>query len=209
MSRRAVLGGTFDPIHNGHIGLALAVAQAYELSQVVLMPAGNPSLKQDANVAPVHHRVAMARLACQCSSLLSLDTREAQREGVTFTADTLAQLSQEHPDQELLFVIGADCALSIMHWNRAEEIARLCKVIAVARPGFDFFQAKAAHANCPLDFDIDFLEASTPDVSSTMVRQRIARGLPVDDLVPPAVALYIQEQGLYGAGHRDLAHRYQ
>lgn len=195
--RIALLGGTFDPPHNGHLALVKGVADALELEKVFLVPTGNPHFKLDAGVTPVKHRVAMTRLLAQEDERLEVSLIEAGREGVTYTVDTLHELRRLHPAAHIYFIIGGDCAEHIMRWRNAAELARLCTVVAVSRVGYDFDRAQAALKDCELGFDMRYLCLDVPDVSSTEVRSRVAKGLSLEGMVPKAVEDYILQTGLY------------
>lgn len=200
----AVLGGTFDPPHNGHLALARGVLDALGLPRLLLMPAGDPHFKQGAQLTPARHRAAMAGLLAQEDSRIELSMIEVERPGITYTADTLEQLAAQHPGTQLCFIIGGDCLGHVMRWRRAEDIARLCTLIAVERPGYSFAQGRAALESCGLPFKAEYLCLDTPDVSSTQLREHAGRGEPLEGLVPAGVADYIYAHGLYGAAPRAL-----
>ena len=193
----AILGGTFDPPHNGHLALACGVADALGLQRVWLMPAGNPHFKLDQDVSSAKHRMAMTRLLAACDSRLEASSIEVERQGVTYTADTLTQLHERYPAAKLFFIIGGDSAQHIWRWRRAEQIAQLCTVVAVARQGYDFARGQAAIEQSGMGFDVRYLHLDVPDVSSTQVRAKVAAGEPLAGLVPPAIERYITDHGLY------------
>lgn len=193
----ALLGGTFDPPHNGHLALAKGVADALGLDKVFLVPTGNPHFKLDAGVTSVEHRVAMTRLLAQDDGRLEVSLIEAEREGVTYTVDTLRELRRLHPEARIYFIIGGDCAEHIMRWRNAAELARLCTVVAVSRAGYDLERAQVALEGCTLGFDVRYLCLDVPDVSSTEVRSRVSKGLSLEGMVPKAVEDYIRQTGLY------------
>ncbi|MGN0038529.1 MAG: nicotinate-nucleotide adenylyltransferase [Coriobacteriales bacterium] len=195
--RLAVLGGTFDPPHNGHLALARGVMDALGLERLLLMPAGDPHFKQDEGLTPARHRAAMAGLLAQEDPRLELSLMEVERPGITYTADTLEQLAAANPGAQLLFVIGGDCLGHVMRWRRAADIARLCTLVAVARPGYGFEAGRAAVEACGLPFRVEYLSLDTPDVSSTQLRERAAAGEGLDQLVPPSIAAYIARHNLY------------
>lgn len=195
--RLAVLGGTFDPPHNGHLALARGVMGALDLGRLLLMPAGDPHFKQGGELTPARHRAAMAGLLAQEDPRLELSLMEVERPGVTYTADTLEQLAACNPGAELLFVLGGDCLGHVMRWRRAADIARLCTLVAVARPGYSFSEGRAAIEACGLPFKVEYLCLDTPDISSTELRRRAAAGEGLEGLVPGCVAAYICEHGLY------------
>jgi nicotinate-nucleotide adenylyltransferase len=205
-TRIAILGGTFDPIHNGHLALADAVARALELDRVVFMPTGNPSFKQGQKVTPAAERAQMTALAIADDPRFSLDCREIARPGVTYTLDTLEELHAEHPKAHLYFILGADSAETLVHWKGAVRLAELATFVVAARPGVDMDRVRRVHEASPFDFDLEFIEAPQWDVSSTELRLRISCGQPVTGLIPEAVIAYIEEHGLYRdepARHED------
>lgn len=195
--RIALLGGTFDPPHNGHLALATGVADELSLERVFLVPTGNPHFKLDAGVTPVEHRVAMTRLLAEEDERLEVSLIEAERAGVTYTADTLRELRRLYPKSHVFFIIGGDCAEHIMRWRNAAEVAQLCTVVAVARVGYDFKSAQRKLDDCGLGFDVRYLQLDIPDVSSTEVREAAARGAGLEGLVPKSVEDYIRQSGLY------------
>lgn len=194
-----IMGGTFDPVHRGHIACAGRVADVLGLPRVLFIPTGNPNFKQDAHVTPAPARVDMLRLALAEAgdARFFLDTREVERGGVTYSVDTLEELAVETGGRRPYFIMGADAAATLPHWKDAARIAGLCRVVAVARPGCDFAALRTALGACAMPFTIEYVEADMPDVSSTQVRARVAAGLPVHGLVGASVAAYIEEHGLY------------
>ena len=202
-----IMGGTFDPVHLGHIACASCAAGALSLRRVLFIPTGNPNFKQDACVSPAHVRVEMLRLALAEAgdARFALDLREVERGGVTYAVDTLEELAAGRVGRggrRSYFIMGADAAATLPHWKDAARIAELCRVAAVSRPGCDFAALRAALGSCMPPFTIEYVEADMPDVSSTQVRARVAAGLPVQDLVGASVAAYIEEHGLYEDGTR-------
>ncbi len=194
-----IMGGTFDPVHRGHIACARRIADVLELPRVLFIPTGNPNFKQDAHVTPAAMRVDMLRLALAEAgdARFFVDTREVERGGVTYSVDTLEELAGESGGRKPRFIMGADAAATLPHWKNAARIAELCHIVAVSRPGCDFAALRAALDACALPFTIEYVEAEMPDASSTQVRARVAAGLSVQDLVGVPVAAYIEEHGLY------------
>ena len=193
-----ILGGTFDPIHNGHLVLARSACDALGLDEVLFMPTNQPNFKQQQQVTPAAQRVEMVRLAIAGQPRFRLDCREVARGGVTYTLDTLEELASEHAGTRLNFILGADSACSLVHWRGAERIAQLARFVVAARPGTSVQHVQDVHAASPLAFDLVFVEAPACNVSSTAIRAAIRRGqqLPEGQL-PPAVHDYIRAQGLY------------
>ena len=131
--RLGIMGGTFDPVHDAHLEIARAVADALGLARVLFIPTGNPHFKLDQHVTPALQRARMVELAIADDPRFGLDLREVERPGVTYTVDTLRELRCEYPDTELCFIVGADSAETLVHWRGAAEIARLCVRAATSR----------------------------------------------------------------------------
>ena len=192
-----ILGGTFDPVHNGHIEIAKAAMAALGLDRVALMPSGDPPHKNRATSK--WDRLRMAEIAAQGRPGLYASDREICREGTTYTVDTLSALAVEHPEVEWTYILGADALNKLDTWKEFPRIARLCAFAGVSRPGCDEDLAKLrarAISSC-YQTRVDLLPVSGPPLSSTAVRRRVAEGLPIDDCVPAAVADYIRQKGLY------------
>lgn len=195
--RIGVMGGTFDPVHKGHLAIARSAAEQLDLDRVLFIPTGHPHFKLDRDIAPADERARMVALAIEDDPLFELDTREIERPGVTYTADTLEELVQTYPKSSLFFITGADSAVTLPRWKRAEEIARLCTIVVAHRPGDAELFVPDVLASAPIDFDVIYIDAPQIDVSSTSVRERAAWGEDVSDSVPLEVAQHIAEQGLY------------
>ena len=193
----AVLGGTFDPPHLGHLALARGVADALGLARVFLVPTGNPHFKLGEGVTPVAARMAMTKLLAAEDERLEVSAIEAERPGITYTVDTLEELQRLHPGSPLVFIVGGDSAAHIWRWRAADKLARLCTVVAVARPGYDFTAAKRDLEASGMGFDVRYLHLDVPDVSSTQVRQRVAAGQRLGGLVPASIEECIGKPGLY------------
>ena len=192
-----ILGGTFDPVHNGHIEIAMAAMAALGLDQVALMPSGDPPHKTRAT--DKLDRLRMAQLAAQDRPGLYVSDLEIRRQGRTYTVDTLSTLAAEHPEVEWTYILGADALNKLDTWKEFPRIARLCAFAAVSRPGCDedLARLRARAISSCYQTRVDLLPVSGPALSSTTVRKRVAEGLPIDDCVPAQVADYIREKGLY------------
>ena len=185
--RTGILGGTFDPIHLAHLHAAETALFA-GLDRVLFMPAGDPWQKEDREVTEVDHRVAMVRLAIEGNEGFEVDTREVEREGKTYTIDTL----DTFPDDESLFLIlGADSAAGIRSWHRYEEVLERARMIVVPRPGTSPSAVTEALPGALR------LEMAALDVSSTMIRAMAKEGRPFRFLVPEPVHQYIVDNNLY------------
>jgi nicotinate-nucleotide adenylyltransferase len=195
--RIGIMGGTFDPIHNGHLAIARGMADRLALDTTLFIPTGNPHFKLDKHVTDARVRAEMVALAIEGEPDFELDCCEVEREGVTYTADTLEELHERYPDAELFFIMGTDSAESLVHWRRAADVAALCKIVVARRPGSDLSRLMEAHQASRLRFDLTIVEVPQLDISSTMIRDRVAAGKPIDELVPAPVAAYIAEHNLY------------
>lgn len=195
--RIGIMGGTFDPVHEGHLAIARAAADQLALDRVLFVPAGNPHFKLGQKIASAHDRVRMVELAIAGEPLFELDEREVERQGVTYTADTLEELVAVYPGAELFFIMGADSAETLPTWKRADDIARLCTVVVAQRPSISEHAAKDALEASSSGFNVIYIDAPLVDASSTGVRECVAQGSGVQDVVPPSVADYIQAHGLY------------
>ena len=192
--RLGVMGGTFDPIHNGHVSVAAALLDAFDLDSILFVPAGQPWQKEGYSAA--EDRWMMTVLTAATNPRFEASRIEIDRKGPTYTVDTLAILRDFYgPDAALFFIGGIDAVLTLGTWHRAGDLAALAEVIAVARPGFDARDLRPA----PEWPKVHVPDVPEVDVSSTEIRRRVRDGLPVDGLVPPVVAGYIAEHGLYRA----------
>lgn len=186
--RVGVFGGTFDPVHVGHIVAAVDVRAALQLDRVLLVPAGDPWQKRGRVVAPAEDRVRMAALACRDIPGVEVSRVEVDREGASVTADTLEALTA--PDRELFLVLGADAAANMPTWRRLDDTRPLATVVVIERAG--------EHADPPgPGWRWEHVSIPRLDVASSDLRDRLAAGRPVHGLVPPAVVRYLQEHDLY------------
>lgn len=195
-----VYGGTFDPIHEGHLAVARAAREAHGLDRVLVVPAGQPPHK-GRELAGGDDRLAMARLACKDDPSLEVADLEVRRCGKSYTVETLERLSRAYPAAELFFIIGADSLPDLPGWKDLPRILDLARIITVNRPGYplDFrdrdFEGVAEETLARLAGDRVDMEPSP--VSSTRVREAVRKGESLESLVPPAVERYILEHGLY------------
>jgi nicotinate-nucleotide adenylyltransferase len=185
--RLGVLGGAFDPIHNAHLGKAAAVARLLGLDRLLLVPTGEPWHRAPP-AAPAECRYAMAALAARTDRVFRADRIEIDRPGPTYSVDTLRELRTRYgPRARLFLVMGADAFAGIRGWHRPDRLAELAELVVCSRAGSPATGGPpATRVTVPIG-----------EVSSTMVRDRVRRGLPIGHLVPPAVAAYIREHRLY------------
>lgn len=198
-----ILGGTLDPIHNGHIEIALAAMDALGLDRVALMPSGDPPHKTRATDR--WDRLRMAQIAAGAHPGLYASDMEIRREGRTYTVDTLSTLTVERPDVEWTYILGADALYKLDSWKEFPRIARLCAFAGVSRPGCDeeLARLRARAISTCYHTRVDLLPVSGPALSSTAIRRMVAEGSPIDDCVPTDVAAYIREKGLYLCAYSD------
>ena len=193
--RTGIMGGTLDPVHNGHLQIALAAKRLLGLDRVMLLPAGDPPHK--AHPTKKRDRLNMARIAAENAEGLYVSELEIAREGTTFTVDTLRELTQREPGTQWYYLIGADTLNVLDSWRSFGEVAGLCTfaVIGRADEAVDMNRVRDLEQQYGARFEV--LPFHGPDVSSTQIRERVARGEDIADLVLPGVAEYIRAHGLY------------
>lgn len=197
-SRLGIMGGTFDPIHFGHLVTAEEALVQFNLGRVIFMPVGRPARKTGTEVTSAEHRYLMSVIATAANPDFEVSRMEIERPGVTYTVDTLDALRDIHGTQaELFFITGADAVWEIVTWKDAERFAGLVTFIAATRPGYDLDAARGQHAEELASIDIQFMGVPALAISSTDIRSRVAERRPIRYLVPEPVAAYIQKYGLY------------
>jgi nicotinate-nucleotide adenylyltransferase len=196
--RLGVMGGTFDPIHHGHLVAASEVANRFDLDEVIFAPTGQPWQKVGKAVSPAEDRYLMTVIATASNPRFSVSRVDVDREKVTYTVDTLRDLRKQNPDAELFFITGADALASILSWQDWAELFGLARFVGVSRPGFEL---KIDHlAEYLRDFPADavtLIEIPALAISSTECRRRAAEARPVWYLVPDGVVQYISKKRLY------------
>ena len=200
--RLGIMGGTFDPIHNGHLVAAEQALSDLGLDVVVFMPAGRPAFKLDKRVSSGEDRYAMTLLATSDNPHFLASRFEVDREGVTYTADTLELMRRMYPENvELYFITGADAIADVVHWRDAGRIASCARLVGATRPGYDLDHARANIAASPFSFDVTYLEVPALAISSSYLRERVMAGQSLRYLTPDPVSGYILKHGLYGVRH--------
>jgi nicotinate-nucleotide adenylyltransferase len=189
--RLGVMGGTFDPVHHGHLVAASEVASLFELDEVVFVPTGQPWQKEDQRVSPAEDRYLMTVIATASNPQFSVSRIDIDRGGRTYTLDTLRDLRAEYGDVDLFFITGADALSQIFSWRDARELFAMAHFIGVTRPGHTL-----TDPGIP-DGGVSLVEVPALAISSTDCRLRVARGEPVWYLVPDGVVRYINKRKLY------------
>lgn len=194
-----ILGGTFDPIHLGHLGIAEAAKSQAKLEKVLFIPAGHPRLKQSDPLASVEHRLEMVRLAIDGNPDFEVCDIEVHRAGPTYSVDTLVELSANlKPTANLFFILGMDVLGQLHRWKDPERVLALCQMLVLGRPGEQDIDLEECYERVPeAKGRVQTIFAPLIDVSATDIRRRVAAGESLTGLVPDAVAEYILSQKLY------------
>ena len=199
MPEIGLMGGSFNPIHCGHVALARAALESGRVERVLFLPTGNPPHKKE-GLADKFDRLRMVELAVEHEAGMAVCREEIDRDGVIYTVDTLAALKRKMPDCTLTYLIGADTLRALGTWRRVETVIERCKFLVMMREGETREEViRLAGLWTQRGAQIDVLDARKMDISSTQIREQIQKGLPFERLVPQAVADYIHEHGLYGA----------
>jgi len=206
--RVGVMGGTFDPIHHGHLVAASEVQTLFDLDEVVFVPTGEPWQKDSATVSPAEDRYLMTVIATASNPRFTVSRVDIDREGPTYTIDTLRDLKAQRPDADLFFITGADALAQILSWKDVDELWELAQFVAVTRPGHEL-----TDRGLPVN-RVRLQEVPAMAISSTDCRDRVAAGHPVWYLVPDGVVQYIAKYHLYRDGtatpaaHPSLLHHH-
>jgi len=188
------MGGTFDPIHHGHLVAASEVADRFALDAVIFVPTGQPWQKADRQVSRAEDRYLMTVIATASNPRFQVSRVDIDRGGDTYTVDTLHDLRREFPDAELFFITGADALRSIMSWRDWEDMFDLAEFVGVTRPGYELTEEMLPEAH---QQRVHLIDVPAMAISSTDVRERAAQGRPVWYLVPDGVVQYIAKNDLY------------
>ncbi len=183
------MGGTFDPIHHGHLVAASEVARSFDLDEVIFVPTGQPVDKPHVSLA--EHRYLMAVIATASNPQFNVSRVDIDRLGVTYTIDTLKDIQKSRPDAQLFFITGADAIAQILAWKDVEQFWSLAHFVAVSRPGHELTVSGLPNEN------VSLLEVPALAISSTDCRSRVERNYPVWYLVPDGVVQYISKHHLY------------
>ncbi len=196
---KAILGGTFDPIHNGHLKIAEYVQKELKVDEIIFVPAGQPYFKIMKPVTKAETRLEMVSLAIEGKKGMTVSDIEINRQGFTYTIDTLRELrSTMNKDDELYFILGWDNLLSFDKWKDAEDILKLCKLVAIPRTGYAQPTKESLDKVIPgFSKRVILLDQPVIDVSSSEIRSRIINKEPIDDLVPTSIASFIRRHRMY------------
>jgi nicotinate-nucleotide adenylyltransferase len=189
--RVGIMGGTFDPIHHGHLVAASEVADLFDLDEVVFVPTGEPWQKVDRQVSPAEHRYLMTVIATASNPRFWVSRVDIDRPGPTFTVDTVRDIAAIRPGAKMFFITGADALQAILSWKDADELFDMCHLVGVTRPGYHLSGDHLPSASVTL------LDVPALAISSSAVRERVRSERPVWYLVPDGVVQYIGKHGLY------------
>lgn len=203
LPRIVILGGTFDPIHIGHLAIAEDVRYALGASHVLFVPAAQQPLKSYQHRASATDRLAMTRLATADNPAFSVSDIEIRRGGVSYTVETVAEIHTQHPEAEIFFTVGVDAAVSLPKWREVERLLSLCRIVIVERPSYTF-DPEALFAELPAARErILVIPGPIFDISASEIRLRLSRGRPIRYHLPAAVREYIEAHSLYQEAPRD------
>ena len=194
-----ILGGTFDPIHLGHLIIAEEAISSLGLDRVLFVPAGDPWMKADTTIAPRQHRLAMVVAAVGDNQKFKVSPSELERFGPSYTVETLEEFGEDYGLQtELFFIIGADALKDFGKWHEPERVLELCMLAVVGRPSHEALDLSPLETILPgIGERVALVDDVAIGVSATDIRERVAEGRSIKYLVPPIVEAYIQEHGLY------------
>lgn len=202
--RIGIMGGTFDPIHFGHLVTAEHAREAFNLDEVIFMPAGLPVMKKDRGVSNKEDRFNMVKLAIEPNPYFKVSRMELDRPGDTYTYDTLKELKDVLPkDTQLYFITGADAIIDVLTWKNARGIGKYASFIAATRPGYDIEEAQRSFEHINFPVEISYLEIPALAISSSYMRERIKHGESIRYLTDAKVVTYIHNHALYVAKTSD------
>lgn len=198
--RYGIMGGTFDPIHTGHLVVADEVRTSFKLDKVIFIPTGDPPHKDQKNVSPGRNRYEMTLLATVTNPFFEISRLELDRKGITYTVDTIVELRKRFGDSvELFFITGADSLLELHKWKDSEKILEMCKIVAATRPGYDIdhMEGRLRELNELHKDKINTITTPGLQISSTDIRRRVKNNMSIKYLLPESVEIYIRKYKLY------------
>lgn len=193
-----IMGGSFNPIHQGHLVVANEVLNIYNFDKIIFIPAGKPPHKNDLETTP-WDRYMMTQIAILSNNRFVVSDIEVKRTGKSYTLDTMLQLREMYPDTEFYFITGTDAVIDIPNWHEPEKLLNLCKFIAVSRPGVDtgVIESKIKEIKDNFNGHIELMQVPMLQISSTDIRERIKNGISAKYLLPESVEQYIMKKNLY------------
>lgn len=198
MQRIGVIGGTFDPIHYGHLAAAEEARVRMNLERVLFVVAGVPPHKLDEEVTPVEHRLAIVSLAIASNPHFEISRVDVDRPGPSYTVDTISILRKQWGQEtEVYFIMGLDSLVELPTWHHPQRLIQLCRLLAVKRPGFETDMAELEASVPGISSRVEIIDMPEMDISSSDLQQRVRDGLPIKYQVPGEVERYIMEHGLY------------
>lgn len=198
--RIGIMGGTFDPIHYGHLVAAEVARAELGLHKIIFIPAGRPPHKQQQSITDSEHRYLMTVLATSSNPYFEVSRIEVDKDGLAYTIDTVKEIQRTYGEAATIyFITGADAVLELLTWYKIQELLTLCRFIAVTRPGFDKrdLEQKIGEITSKYDGEIICIEVPLLAISSTDIRERSRSGKPIKYLLPEAVEEYLEKNGLY------------
>lgn len=203
-----VMGGTFDPVHYGHLVVAEGVRYEYRLNKVIFVPAGRPPHKAGRPISGPEHRLAITALATASNPYFEVSDLEIKRPGLSYTYDTIRELNNMYHPEAVYFITGADAILELLSWHRVLELLTMCHFIAATRPGYNLETLTVRLKQLPASLmeRIAAVEVPALAISSSDIRRRVGDGRPIKYLLPESVEAYILTNGLYGQGlHQETS----
>lgn len=199
MQEICLMGGTFDPIHYGHLVVAEEVRQQFALTKVIFIPAGRPPHKINNFISEPIHRVKMTRLAVASNPYFDVSTLEVERKGLSYTIDTVKDIKRLYGAEKIYFITGADAVMEIITWKEAEQLLSMCTFIAATRPGYDLHQLADTLKLLPKAVLKNILPLEVPalSISSSDIRKRVKEGKSIKYLLPEAVEEYVLQTRIY------------
>ncbi|MBM7855686.1 nicotinate-nucleotide adenylyltransferase [Desulfohalotomaculum tongense] len=199
MRSLAIMGGTFDPIHYGHLVAAEQARHSFQCEKVLFVPAKSPPHKDNSRISPVEHRLAMTRLAVDTNRYFEVSTLEIERPGPSYAIDTVKEVKKIYNPEKLYFITGADAVLEIISWKNVEELLSACYFVAATRPGYDISNLRQKLNVLPAEYLKKIIPTYIPAlaISSTDIRKRVRAGESIKYLLPEPVERYIKNHRLY------------
>lgn len=197
-----ILGGTFDPVHSGHLAVAEQALVKLNLAEVIFVPAGNPYFKDGTRVTLPAHRVSMLKLALFDKPSFKVSLLEIERSGPSYSVDTISRIREVlQKEDELFFILGWDSILTLPLWHQPRRLMGLCRFVVALRPGYPRPEYSALEKELPgISERTTVMDNPLIDISSTEIRERVYRGVSIKNMVPPKVEEYIRKHSLYQTG---------